>query len=301
LEAIAQQDLYRIGTVASLTGLSVERLRAWERRYAIRPAHKQGKTRFYSKPQLDRLKLIKHLVDQGQAISSLAGLSSEQLSLRVHATPPETVLHSLVTPKVGLIGANVIMLEQQAQRNNQIERIEVVSRWANLEAFLSDANEFDCVDVLIAQLPVLSIQALENVKRMMPSANIICLYQFATAHNISKLQATETPTIKWPVSWAEIEHITLSETGRSAGDAGTVPRTFSDEELIAIAAESEDPHECPHHLIEAIHQLNALTGYIGDCGRQIGTTNPYQSARFDVSQARSQLENALNSLLTNNV
>ena len=117
------------------------------------PPINRAKPRFYSKPQLDRLKLIKHLVDQGQAISSLAGLSSEQLSLRVHATPPETVLHSLVTPKVGLIGANVIMLEQQAQRNNQIERIEVVSRWANLEAFLSDANEFGlrrCVDCTAA-------------------------------------------------------------------------------------------------------------------------------------------------------
>ena len=35
-------DLYRIGTVASLTGIAVERLRAWERRYDFTPAHRDG-------------------------------------------------------------------------------------------------------------------------------------------------------------------------------------------------------------------------------------------------------------------
>ena len=34
-------DFYRIGSVAALTGIAVERLRAWERRHDFSPAHKR--------------------------------------------------------------------------------------------------------------------------------------------------------------------------------------------------------------------------------------------------------------------
>ena len=49
-------DFYRIGSVAALTGIAVERLRAWERRHGFSPAHKSGRTRFYSADQLEKLK-----------------------------------------------------------------------------------------------------------------------------------------------------------------------------------------------------------------------------------------------------
>ena len=78
-----EDQLYRIGTVASLTGLSVERLRAWERRYNLSPAHKSGRTRFYNKTQLDRFKLIKRLIDLGHPISSLVELEIDQLEARL--------------------------------------------------------------------------------------------------------------------------------------------------------------------------------------------------------------------------
>ena len=53
-------DFYRIGSVAALTGIAVERLRAWERRHGFSPAHKNGRTRFYSADQLEKLKKIKN-------------------------------------------------------------------------------------------------------------------------------------------------------------------------------------------------------------------------------------------------
>ncbi|MDE0008460.1 MAG: MerR family transcriptional regulator, partial [Gammaproteobacteria bacterium] len=52
-------DLFKIGVVASRTGISVERLRAWERRYGLAPAHRDGQTRFYSEAQVERLLAIK--------------------------------------------------------------------------------------------------------------------------------------------------------------------------------------------------------------------------------------------------
>jgi len=293
----ADEDLYRIGTVASLTGISVERLRAWERRYDVSPAHKAGKTRFYSKPQLERLKQIKHLIDLGQPISSLATLTDEQLSERVSRHNPTPVVMSMHAPRVGLVGPNLVMLEQQAQRSSQQQRVDVVSRWANMEAFLADVDATDDPQVMILQLPVLSTQAIDITKEIFPEAKIIVVYQFATAEIISKVQDLGSPTLKWPITWAEIEHHTISagigplRAGRSA------PRRFSDEELIAIAASSSDPTHCPEYLIEAINQLNAFSAYAADCSTQAEHPQTYTSVQIDASQARAQLELALESML----
>ena len=158
------ENLYRIGTVASLTGISVERLRAWERRYDLSPAHKAGKTRFYSRPQLERLKLIKHLIDQGHPISSLATLYEAQLEARISAEASDPVIVSLQAPKVGLVGPNLLTLEQQAQKTATRQRIDVVSRWANVDAFFTEQTATDDPQVLIFQLPVLSAQTIEKVK-----------------------------------------------------------------------------------------------------------------------------------------
>ena len=80
------EDYYRIGSVAALTGIAIERLRAWERRYGFSPAHKNGRTRFYSVSQLQRLKKIKHLIDRGQTVSSVINLNESQLNQRFSNT-----------------------------------------------------------------------------------------------------------------------------------------------------------------------------------------------------------------------
>ncbi len=294
------EDLYRIGTVASLTGISVERLRAWERRYDLSPAHKAGKTRFYSKPQLERLKLIKHLIDQGHPISSLATLDETQLAERISATPADNVIVSLQAPRVGLVGPNLLMLEQQASKADSRPRIDVVSRWANVEAFFAEQTETDDPQVLIFQLPVLSLQTIENIRNIYPSTKLVVVYQFATAEMISTVQEAGTPTLKWPVNWGEVEHTAISEAGFPARAGRHAPRRYSDEELIAIAAQSDDDTNCPQYLIEAIHQLNAVATYADDCSQAVAAPELYLRVSSDASQARAQLELALETLLDGN-
>src|SRR4051812_5385386 len=74
------QPSYRSGAAARLAGLSAETLRVWERRYELsdtrRSAHGQ---RLYSAEQVQRLSLLKQLVDQGHPIGQLARLSTERL------------------------------------------------------------------------------------------------------------------------------------------------------------------------------------------------------------------------------
>jgi DNA-binding transcriptional MerR regulator len=292
------KDLYRIGTVASLTGLSVERLRAWERRYDLSPAHKSGKTRFYSRSQLDRLKLIKHLIDQGQPISSLANLDYGQLLARaeVEDTPTRRldVVHS---PVVGLIGPNLLMLEQQAQRGSGT-RLDVAARWANMEAFATEQIAVQAPHLMIVQLPVLSMHEIDSIKEFYPDTTIISIYQFASAKTVGDVTGAGYQALKWPLTWAEIEHVSIAELGASSAAVGYSPRRYSDEELIALASETDDPSNCAQYLVEAINQLNAFSSYVEDTSLAMPRSQIYSHLQNDASQARLGLETALESFVT---
>lgn len=72
--------MYSIKAIASLTGLSAETLRAWERRYAcINPQRGTNGRRSYSQQDLEKLKLLMCLTQNGHAISKIAHLTCEQL------------------------------------------------------------------------------------------------------------------------------------------------------------------------------------------------------------------------------
>ena len=81
-------DLYRIGAVANLTGVAVERLRAWERRYGLAPAHRDGRTRYYSGAQLSRLKRIKQLIRPRAPHLQLGRLVARTARPAIGAVPP---------------------------------------------------------------------------------------------------------------------------------------------------------------------------------------------------------------------
>lgn len=79
---------YRIGTLARLTGVTTHAIRIWERRYqALTPARTPGGARLYSDLDVQRLRLIKKLLDRGYTISALATLDLGEL---MRLTPPET-------------------------------------------------------------------------------------------------------------------------------------------------------------------------------------------------------------------
>ncbi|MEM7079496.1 MAG: MerR family transcriptional regulator [Pseudomonadota bacterium] len=298
MENLDNRDLYRIGTVASLTGISVERLRAWERRYNLSPAHKAGKTRFYSRDQLERLKLIKRLIDQGQPISTLATLDSEQLRGRLELDEKVIPIGAgAEPPQVGLIGANLLGLEQRVARAAQPQRLDVVARWSNLEAFETELEHLPELAAIVLQLPTLSSQPIDLIKDILPDVDVFVVYQFATSQMISSLTAEGVELARWPLSWREIEHSVIRQRGFHQPGRHMVPRRYSDEELIAIAAGSTDPSRCIDYFVESIHQLNALASFTEECQENLADPERYQQPFIDITQARAQLETALGALL----
>lgn len=73
--------MYSIKAITTLTGLTPETLRAWERRYiGISPARSLNGRRSYSQDELDKLILLAELTRNGHAISKIAHLDTEALT-----------------------------------------------------------------------------------------------------------------------------------------------------------------------------------------------------------------------------
>ena len=60
-----KQELYFISIAAEMLGMHPQTLRKYERLGLIQPSRTIGSMRRYSREELDRLRLIKHLVDEG--------------------------------------------------------------------------------------------------------------------------------------------------------------------------------------------------------------------------------------------
>jgi MerR family transcriptional regulator/heat shock protein HspR len=59
------QDLYYISVAARMLGMHPQTLRKYERLGLVQPTRTVGSMRLYSREELERLKIIKHLVDDG--------------------------------------------------------------------------------------------------------------------------------------------------------------------------------------------------------------------------------------------
>lgn len=71
--------LYPIRAVAKLTGIPIETLRAWERRYHAVTPDRSVRGRRYSDVEIRRLQLLRAAVDGGHAIGQVARLADTEL------------------------------------------------------------------------------------------------------------------------------------------------------------------------------------------------------------------------------
>lgn len=82
-----ERPAMNIGAVERDTGLGKDTLRVWERRYGFpQPTRDEKGERLYPAPQVDRLRLIKRLMDQGFRPGRLVVSSDEELA-RLAASP----------------------------------------------------------------------------------------------------------------------------------------------------------------------------------------------------------------------
>src|SRR5919106_3685590 len=91
-----EQDLYFISMAAQMLGMHPQTLRKYERLGLVQPSRTMGSVRVYSKEELERLRMIKYLVDELGI--NLAGvqrlLSIAEVMQRIRPLMEETALNT---------------------------------------------------------------------------------------------------------------------------------------------------------------------------------------------------------------
>jgi DNA-binding transcriptional MerR regulator/methylmalonyl-CoA mutase cobalamin-binding subunit len=83
-----ENSLFNIGVVERETGIGKDTLRVWERRYGFpAPVRDQHEERLYPAEQVERLRLIKRLLDIGMRPAKVVGLSMPELNALMTETP----------------------------------------------------------------------------------------------------------------------------------------------------------------------------------------------------------------------
>ncbi|MCB1801441.1 MAG: MerR family transcriptional regulator [Gammaproteobacteria bacterium] len=272
------QGAYRIGAVARLTGISPDTLRIWERRYEIVDPQRTPKGgRLYSQQDVTRLTMIKTLVDQGYAISTVANLPIDELNRRLNSAQPANL------PPVGS-GQHEVCVVGQAisvracNTESMPKGLELAGAYTDLEAFLEDETE---CDTLVIELPFLDRQIardLNNPELRTRARRIIVIYAFSPSNIVSQLQRYGLHTLRAPVA---LEHIwqqcQLAQTRqvdwqppewnpKVASNEPVPPKRFSREQLVHLSGVTTSLDcECPHHMASLIEQLTAFEDYSARC------------------------------------
>src|SRR5215468_12452629 len=108
-----QQDLFLISMAAEMLGMHPQTLRKYERLGLIQPSRTIGSMRLYSREELERLRLIKHLVDElGINLAGVQRLLS--IAEVIHRIQPLKDEHALST------GAGRRQLASEIRRLNEM-------------------------------------------------------------------------------------------------------------------------------------------------------------------------------------
>jgi MerR family transcriptional regulator, light-induced transcriptional regulator len=91
-EADSSRKRHPIQVVARRTGLTVDVLRAWEKRYGVvKPGRSEGGRRLYSDDDIERLRLLRRASRAGRRIGQVASLSSQELAALIREDEREEV------------------------------------------------------------------------------------------------------------------------------------------------------------------------------------------------------------------
>jgi DNA-binding transcriptional MerR regulator/methylmalonyl-CoA mutase cobalamin-binding subunit len=109
--------------VSKLTGIPVDTLRAWERRYGVVEPDRDERGRVYSEEDVERLRMLRRAVDAGHAIGRVAPLSTGDLRALLAEPPPDEPLPP--APDLGALAAAVDRFDAGAFRR-ELSRLAAI-------------------------------------------------------------------------------------------------------------------------------------------------------------------------------
>lgn len=320
---------YRSGAAARLSGVPVETLRVWERRYGVTdPSRSERGQRQYSFEDVRRLGLIKQLVDAGNSIGAVAHLDLQQLLGMLSAVANLPAAQSQVQLgngllRIALIG--VMMRQALINLDPEYSKLSLVQTAHNLKQAAAQLKDVK-VDVLVVEQGELTapeelIPLLNLAQQACQASAVLILYRFASSDAIRQLRTAGFHVARIPADMLEIDHLcrvalaralTLAEqqqrsgqkrkVGLKPGDSSRTKRNHSipdrlldDEQLMLIAKSAASIHcECPRHLVDLLQMLTSFERYSAQCeNRNEDDAKLHRDLHHTAAHARSALEQAL--------
>lgn len=311
-----RESQFAIGTVSRLTGISTHTLRVWEKRHqAVVAQRASNGRRFYTPEDIERLTLLKNLVDQGNQISSIAGLSLDELRDRVRDLDKLRQTPVPATIRLAVLGDSLPRrLPDSFSENPQLE---LVAKDTDPQRFRADLQGTSA-HVLILELPIVGQETKKLIDELLTIARArrcVLVYGFGRQADIERLAASGVRVVRAPVTPGELEDSVFRsfEGGQPKVSRRKPPRPeapvsvegfsepviprrlFSLEQLDKLASASSTIEcECPRHLVDLIRGLTAFEMYSQACEDR----NPEDAALHaylhgTTAQARSLIESAL--------
>lgn len=304
----AQPATFAISAVAKLTGVSEHCLRIWERRYSVvEPSRTETRRRRYCQGDVERLVIIKHLVDSGDTISNVADLTLEQLRDRASQLESKSpqLTSKPVNPAVAIVGEHLpttVCCDQALSAG-----LRVASTHASVAEYLTAAAKPDAPnhDAVVFDFSTLHPQTVAGVNRALankPGLRSVLVYGFASRGALEAIDTRRTVALRAPV---DLHEIRLACTAPSvaaqthdtaaASDPEYIPHRYTIEQLAQLASASAKVHcQCPQHLVTLINSLNSFEKYSLECENLTPADAELHAYLYKMtSRARATIEEAL--------
>jgi MerR family transcriptional regulator, light-induced transcriptional regulator len=299
------EAVYRSGAVARLTGIPVQTLRVWERRYRIvGPRQSATGQRQYSPEDVARLTVIKRLVDSGHAIGSIAALDLDSLQsmlAKVGRASGSAAAGAVSPVRVAIVGEALALRVQ----GFHLTALQIVAATPGPDGAV-EALKGVSADVLFVGLPTLNGESAASIRsfaRQVGPRKIIVEYGFGPQRIEQELRAMSCSLVHAPVDIDELESLCrlVPEPARSrvpdllpAIDPAA-PRRFDNKTLAEISLASVVLScECPHHIAELLVQLGNFETYSAECeSRSPADAALHRYLKEVTGNARALLEEAL--------
>jgi MerR family transcriptional regulator, light-induced transcriptional regulator len=285
---------YGIGAVSRLSGVPRETIRIWERRYdAVQPARDASNRRQYSRDDIDRLILLRRLVDQGHAISSVARLGLADLQTRLVDAAPTTAAGSTPGTVLAITADPTLPARLAALGATEVNRAD--DRPTAL-AWLAD----HAADLIVLDQPTLlgqDVAGIVAVHRRAPRTPMLVTYRFAARPLIDQLEGLGIRTSKAPLEPHDLQdHAPALEPAEPRRLPETLPaRRYAADALQRLATLSGNVQcECPRHLADLVRDLQAFEDYSLGCqNASPADAALHREVHRVIANARALVEDAL--------
>lgn len=318
MQAELRNDEYKIGAVAKVTGIGSETLRAWERRYqAVLPKRSEAGDRIYSREDLNKLFLLKNLVDAGNAIGTIAHLSIPELKQKWHN---RTAL--IAQKQVGQFGTDfdpgqtcrVLLLGEEFPLRimdglADFRELEVVAHVSSIKQWILNHQDASA-QVVIIERPTINDETRALVRQLLRETSVwhvIVLYGFGSQQDVNSLQGSQVSAIRSSIDVYELARLCIDRAGGDAKsvsavssatvyDEESIPaRRYSNKQLDELSRHSSLLQcECPQHLSDLIKSLVAFEIYSAECeNKNSDDAKVHAFLHATTAQSRAILEDAL--------